>query len=145
MAVDVVSTMLSAENDCLCKCVSPQLTGIGGMILIAGFLAFNGGSAGSMSKPGDRFIIARAVINTVLGGTGGSIVMLGMCKLGLCGKSAWSFTHTLNASLAGMVSIRNKMAQVYVTIEGMPLSVTLRRGKEVLNCKSVGFPEMRLC
>jgi Amt family ammonium transporter len=75
------------------------------MILIAGFLAFNGGSAGSMSKPGDRFIIARAVINTVLGGAGGSIVMLGMCKLGLCGKSAWSFTHTLNAALAGMVTV----------------------------------------
>jgi hypothetical protein len=73
------------------------------MILIAGFLAFNGGSIGSMSKPGDQFVIARVIINTVLGGSGGSIVMLGMCKLGLGGKSAWSFSLTLNAALAGMV------------------------------------------
>jgi Amt family ammonium transporter len=76
------------------------------MILIAGFLAFNGGSIGSMSKPGDQFVIARVIINTILGGSGGSIVMLGMCKLGLCGKSAWSFSLTLNAALAGMVRTR---------------------------------------
>lgn len=84
---------------------SVPLTGIGGMILIAGFLAFNGGSIGSMSKPGDQFVIARVIINTILGGSGGSIVMLGMCKLGLGGKSAWSFSLTLNAALAGMVSV----------------------------------------
>lgn len=84
---------------------SVPLTGIGGMILIAGFLAFNGGSIGSMSKPGDRFSIARVIINTILGGSGASIAMLIMCKLGLCGKSAWSFTLTLNAALAGMVSM----------------------------------------
>lgn len=145
MTVCVVSTMLRSQNDCLRKCVSPQLTGIGGMILIAGFLAFNGGSAGSMSKPGDRFIIARAVINTVLGGSGGSIVMLGMCKLGLCGKSAWSFSLTLNAALAGMVSIGNKTAHACVIIQGMLLYVPMKREKEVLNCESVRFPEMRLC
>jgi ammonia channel protein AmtB len=140
-----MSIMLSAQNDCLCKCVSPQLTGIGGMILIAGFLAFNGGSAGSMSRPGDRFIIARAVINTVLGGSGASIVMLGICKLGLCGKSAWSFSLTLNAALAGMVSIRNKIEQACVIIQGMLLSGPLEGEKEVLKCESVRFPEMRLC
>ena len=130
-------TLLSTQNDGLCKCVSPQLTGIGGMILIAGFLAFNGGSAGSMSKPGDRFIIARAVINTVLGGSGASIVMLGMCKLGLCGKSAWSFSLTLNAALAGMVSIGNKTTQACIIIQRILLTVAMKRGKVVLNCESV--------
>jgi len=107
------------------------------MILIAGFLAFNGGSAGSMSKPGDRFIIARAVINTVLGGSGASIVMLGMCKLGLCGKSAWSFSLTLNAALAGMVSIGNKTTQACIIIQRILLTVAMKRGKVVLNCESV--------
>lgn len=136
--------MLSAQNDCLCKRVSPQLTGIGGMILIAGFLAFNGGSSGSMSKPGDGLKIARAVINTVLGGSGASIVMLGMCKIGLCGKSAWSFSLTLNAAIAGMVSIGNKIAQACVVIQGMLLSVPLKRETEVHNSESVRFPEMRL-
>jgi ammonia channel protein AmtB len=145
MAVYIVSTTLSVQNDCICKCVSPQLTGIGGMILIAGFLAFNGGSAGSMSKPGDRLRIARAVINTVLGGSGASIVMLGMCKLGLCGKSAWSFSLTLNAALAGMVSIGNEIAQACVVIQRMLLSVPLKRETEVINGKIVRFPEMRLC
>jgi Amt family ammonium transporter len=105
-----VSTKLSAQNNFIRKRVSPQLTGIGGMILIAGFLAFNGGSIGSMSKPGDRFTIARVIINTILGGSGGSIVMLGMCKLGLCGKAAWSFSLTLNAALAGMVSTVDTIA-----------------------------------
>jgi ammonia channel protein AmtB len=89
------------------KCVFLQLMGIGGMILFAGFLAFNGGSIGSMSKPGDHIVIARVVTNTVLGGSGGSLVMLAMCKLGLGAKSAWSFSHTLNAALAGMVRTAN--------------------------------------
>jgi Amt family ammonium transporter len=97
------------------------------MILIAGFLAFNGGSVGSMSKPEDRFAIARAIINTILGGSGGSIVMLGMCKLGLCGKSAWSFSLTLNAALAGMVSIVDKIAKASVIIEGKLFSVLLTK------------------
>jgi Amt family ammonium transporter len=73
------------------------------MILFAGFLAFNGGSNGSMSRPGDHIVIARAITNTVLGGSGGSIVMLAISKLGLGVKSSWSFGHTLNAALAGMV------------------------------------------
>ncbi|XP_021933567.1 putative ammonium transporter 1 [Zootermopsis nevadensis] len=84
---------------------SVPLTGIGGLILITGFLAFNAGSIGSMSKPGDHIVIARVITNTVLGGSGGSLVMLAMCKLGLGVKSAWSFSHTLNAALAGMVSV----------------------------------------
>ncbi|KAJ9592290.1 hypothetical protein L9F63_001186, partial [Diploptera punctata] len=84
---------------------SVPLSGIGGMILIAGFLAFNGGSIGSMSNPGDEFVIARVIINTILGGSGGSIVMLALCKLGFCGYPAWSFSLTLNAALAGMVSV----------------------------------------
>jgi len=70
--------------------------------------------------------------------------MLGMCKLGLCGKSAWSFSLTLNAALAGMVSIGNKIAQAYVIIKEMLLSVPLKREKEFINCESVRFPETRL-
>ncbi|KAJ9592288.1 hypothetical protein L9F63_001184, partial [Diploptera punctata] len=84
---------------------SMPLVGIGGMILIAGFLSFNGGSLGSMTNPGDGDIIARVISNTILGGTGGSIVMLLASKLGLFGPSCWSFTHTLNAALIGMICI----------------------------------------
>lgn len=84
---------------------SIPLVGIGGMILIAGFLSFNGGSLGTMTNPGDGDIIARVISNTILGGTGGSIAVLSVTKLGLFGPSCWSFTHTLNAALIGMVSV----------------------------------------
>jgi Amt family ammonium transporter len=92
-----------------------QLMGIGGMILIAGFLAFNGGSIGSMSKPGDHIVIARVMTNTVLGGSGGSLAMLAMCKLGLGVTPAWSFSHTLNAALAGMVRALDIFHFTYLT------------------------------
>ncbi|PSN38279.1 putative ammonium transporter 1 [Blattella germanica] len=84
---------------------SIPLVGIGGMILIAGFLSFNGGSLGTMVNPGDGDIIARVISNTVLGGTGGSIFMLFATKLGLYGEPSWNFSGTLNAALIGMVSV----------------------------------------
>jgi ammonia channel protein AmtB len=85
-----------------------QLVGIGAMILITGFLSFNGGSLGSMTNPGDGDIIARVISNTVLGGTGGSIAILFASKMGLCGPPAWNFSFTVNAALIGMV-IRTKL------------------------------------
>jgi Amt family ammonium transporter len=74
------------------------------MILIAGFLSFNGGSLGSMTNPGDGEIIARVITNTVLGGTGGGIATLCATKLGLLGPPVWNFSLTVNATLIGMVS-----------------------------------------
>ncbi|PSN39572.1 putative ammonium transporter 1 [Blattella germanica] len=84
---------------------SVPLTGIGGLILVTGFLAFNGAAIGKMSEPGYEDIIARVIINTILGGSGGSLIMQMACKFGVLGKPVWSFTHTLNAGLAGMVSV----------------------------------------
>jgi Amt family ammonium transporter len=74
------------------------------MILITGFLSFNGGSLGSMTNPGDGEIIARVITNTVLGGTGGGIATLCATKLGLLGAPVWNFSFTVNATLIGMVS-----------------------------------------
>ena len=41
---------------------------LGGFILFFGFLAFNGGSQASISKPGDADIVSLAIVNTVIGG-----------------------------------------------------------------------------
>ncbi|GFG33933.1 hypothetical protein Cfor_07493 [Coptotermes formosanus] len=84
---------------------SMPILGIGAMILITGFLSFNGGSLGSMTNPGDGEIISQVITNTVLGGTGGSLIILFASKLGLCGPPVWSFSLTINAALTGMVSV----------------------------------------
>ena len=74
------------------------------MLLVVGFLAFNGGSNGSITEPGDGALVAKIMINTILGGTGGSIIILFSSKLGFIGTRTWNFKHTVNAALAGMVS-----------------------------------------
>ena len=74
------------------------------MILIAGFLAFNGGTVGNMTNPGDSEVIARVISNTVMGGSGGSITVMLVSKFGLNGAPRWSFTSTLNGAFIGMVS-----------------------------------------
>jgi Amt family ammonium transporter len=88
-----------------------QLVGIGALILIVGFLSFNGGSLGSMSNPGDGEIIASVITNTVLGGTGGGVTILFGTKMGFFGPPAWSFSLTLNAVLIGMVTTTTDLDQ----------------------------------
>ncbi|KAJ9592286.1 hypothetical protein L9F63_001182, partial [Diploptera punctata] len=82
-----------------------RLTGLGGMILVTGFLAFNGGTQATMTNPGDGATVARILINTVLGGSGGSISVMFASKMGLCGKPCWSFIYTLNGAFIGMISV----------------------------------------
>jgi Amt family ammonium transporter len=45
------------------------LVSLGGFILFFGFLAFNGGSQGSISSDGDAAVVALAIVNTILSGT----------------------------------------------------------------------------
>lgn len=66
-------------------------------------MAFNGGSLGHISYPGDGVIVARSVTNTIMGGTGAAVIVLILCKTGLVGTPTWAFSVTLNATLAGMV------------------------------------------
>ncbi|XP_063223199.1 putative ammonium transporter 1 [Bacillus rossius redtenbacheri] len=84
---------------------STPLVGVGGLLLFSGFLAFNGGSLGSMAGRGDGGVISTVVANTVMGGSGGGLLVLAGSRLGLFGDPAWSFAITLNAALAGMVSV----------------------------------------
>lgn len=73
------------------------------MILITGFLAFNGGTLGTMTNPRDSELIARVISNTVMGGSGGSITVMLVGRLGLGGDPSWSFMCTLNGAFIGMV------------------------------------------
>lgn len=84
---------------------SVPLAALGGFILLFGFLGFNGSSQGAISNPGDGVAVATAVINTVLGGTGGAFLTLTLNRIRWFGDSKWSFLTTLNGCLAGMVAV----------------------------------------
>ena len=77
---------------------SVPLAGLGGFILIFGFLAFNGGSQASISVKGDGAAVGLAIVNTILGGCAGGLVVLFFNRLQ---GSHWSFLMTLNGALAG--------------------------------------------
>lgn len=75
------------------------------MILIAGFLAFNGGTLGTVAHAGDGATVAQVIANTVMGGAGGGIPVLFASKFGLIGSQrVWAFSVTVNATLTGMVT-----------------------------------------
>jgi Amt family ammonium transporter len=80
---------------------SVPLAGLGGFILLFGFLAFNGGSQLAMSNEGDTAAVARAIVNTVIGGCGGGLSTLVIVKC--TGGRKWSYLMTLNGALTGMV------------------------------------------
>ena len=82
---------------------SVPLAGLGGFILIFGFLAFNGGSQGSISNPGDGDVVALAIVNTILGASTGGLAVLFINKFMF--KKPWSFLQTLNGALTGMVAL----------------------------------------
>ena len=79
------------------------LAGLGGFILIFGFLAFNGGSQGSISAADDGAVVALAIVNTILGASTGGLVVLFINKFLF--SQPWSFLMTLNGALAGMVAL----------------------------------------
>merc|ERR1712141_729581 len=82
---------------------SVPLAGLGGFILIFGFLAFNGGSQTTISNEGDGGVVALAIVNTILGASTGGLTVLFVNKFAL--KQPWSFLMTLNGVLAGMVAL----------------------------------------
>ena len=55
---------------------SVPLTALGAFILILGFLAFNGGSQGSITEEGDADTVALAIVNTILGQSHGDTLTL---------------------------------------------------------------------
>ncbi|XP_023348852.1 putative ammonium transporter 1 [Eurytemora carolleeae] len=82
---------------------SIPLVALGALILIFGFMAFNGGSKGSITNPGDGVVVARAVLTTLIACCIGGGVVLFIYKLHPDG--VWSLSKMINGSLVGMVSI----------------------------------------
>jgi len=80
---------------------SVPLAGLGGFILLFGFLAFNGGSQAQIGHPGDGDIVALA--NSMLGAAMAGLSVLFINKFIL--KEPWSFLVCLNGALTGMVSL----------------------------------------
>ena len=60
---------------------SVPLAGLGGFILIFGFLAFNGGSQTTISNEGDSGVVALAIVNTILGASTGGMSVLFLTKV----------------------------------------------------------------
>ena len=78
---------------------SVPLAGLGGFILIFGFLAFNGGSQAQIAHTGDGDVVALAIVNTILGASTGGLAVLFINKFLF--KQPWSFLLCLNGALAG--------------------------------------------
>ena len=81
---------------------SVPLAGLGGFILLFGFLAFNGGSQLTISGPGDVETVGLAIVNTIIGGCSSGLGVLLINRFILGRK--WSYLMSLNGALTGMVS-----------------------------------------
>lgn len=78
---------------------SMPLVSLGGFILITGFMAFNGGSQGSVSRPGDGDAIGRAILATMVAcGSSGMVVLL-TNKFFVGGT--WSLPAIINGCVTG--------------------------------------------
>ncbi|XP_050521489.1 putative ammonium transporter 1 isoform X2 [Daktulosphaira vitifoliae] len=84
---------------------SMPLVATGTLLIITGFLAFNGGSLGHITSPGDGAIVAKSISNTITGGSGAAVCILMLSKAGFLGKSRWPFLISINGILIGMVSV----------------------------------------
>ncbi len=82
---------------------SVPLAGLGGFILLFGFLSFNGGSQLAIAGEGDAEAVARATMNTILGGCGAGLTVLVQARYIGTDEPKWSYLATLNGTLAGMV------------------------------------------
>ncbi|KAH7694139.1 Protein AMT-4, partial [Aphelenchoides avenae] len=76
---------------------SVPFTALGGLILMFGFLAFNGGSMADIVQPGEGRIVALAMVNTLLSGSFAALVCLFVTFLS---TRKWSILATINGTLA---------------------------------------------
>lgn len=83
---------------------STSFVALGTIILVFGFVGFNGGSVQTVDTAAETGTVSRAVINTILAAsTGGLTSELYSRKFAL--RQYWSLTQLCNGVIAGMVSV----------------------------------------
>ena len=75
---------------------------LGTMILVLGFIGFNGGAVGSMVTNDDAANMSLVVINTLMACSGGGMSAIIINRYFV---QHWSLPLTCNGAIAGMVSI----------------------------------------
>ncbi|CAG5130741.1 unnamed protein product, partial [Candidula unifasciata] len=88
--------------DMMLKGHSMPFAALGAFLLMVGFLAFNGASQLTMTKPGDNVIIALAITNTIIAGSMSAFSALVVRRF--MGRN-WSVIYTVNGCVSGMVAI----------------------------------------
>jgi Amt family ammonium transporter len=83
---------------------SAPLAAFGTLILLIGFLAFNGGSQQTISQPGDGEAISVSMVNTIISAGMAGYTSLLINRVGIRGRT-WNLINTVNGALAGMVAI----------------------------------------
>jgi len=103
---------------------SVPLAGLGGFILIFGFLAFNGGSQTPISNAGDGDVVGLAIVNTILGAATGGMTVLFVNNFAL--KQPWSFlmgNMGAKVSMSGKVETKDENSKDYNNpFEMMPMA-----------------------
>jgi Amt family ammonium transporter len=80
-----------------------QVAALGGFILFFGFLAFNGGSLGSLVGTGNGATISLVVVNTIIAGSFGAFSCMLIHRSPRFGSGKFSLLMTINGALTGMV------------------------------------------
>ena len=80
---------------------------LGAFIFLFGMIAFNAGSQGSISQPGDGFVIAKVAINTLICAMTSAATALIYQRFIVVDrlKKNWNYTSGINGSFVGMVYI----------------------------------------
>ncbi|XP_052799000.1 putative ammonium transporter 1 [Mya arenaria] len=95
----------TSNSDMIVRGHSVPIAALGGFILLFGFLAFNGGSLGTISNPGDGAIVSRVIVNTIIAASFAAFSSLFVARWTPIGSRHWSLMATLNGALTGMVSV----------------------------------------
>lgn len=122
---------------------SLPFVGLGALLLIFGFLAFNAASQLSISKAGDGPIITYSALNTLLGCSGGALSALLINRFLPFWGNYWSYITMVNGAVAGMAAICagcDSMAPWAAVLTGVLAGLSFIAGRALLEKIQVDDP-----